>query len=144
MCVHACQRKSAMIDEGFAPRSRNCLEMSRLQVRFQIWASQVTLVVRNLPASAGDIQDTGSFPGLRSPGEGNGNPLQHCCLKKQITSPDAWDKCSDLVHWEDPEGSGGEGGGRGDQDGEYMYIQGWFMSMYDKNHYNIVKWLASS
>ena len=32
----------------------------------------------------------------------------------------AWDKCSDLVHWEDPEGSGGEGGGRGDQDGEYM------------------------
>ena len=49
---------------------------------------------------------------------------------------DAWDKCSDLVHGEDPEGSGGEGGGRGDQDGEYMYIHGWFMSMYDKNHYN--------
>ena len=76
-----------MIDEGFAPRSRNCLEMSRLQVSFQIWASKVILVVKNLPASAGDIQDTGSFPGLRSPGEGNGNPLQHCCLKKQITSP---------------------------------------------------------
>ena len=33
-------------------------------------------------------------------------------------------KCSDLVHWEDPEGSGGEGGGRGDRDGEYMYSQG--------------------
>ena len=33
---------------------------------------------------------------------------------------DAWDKCSDLVHWEDPEGLGREGGGRGDQDGEYM------------------------
>ena len=33
---------------------------------------------------------------------------------------DAWDKCSDLVHWEDPEGSDGEGGGRGDRDGEYM------------------------
>ena len=32
----------------------------------------------------------------------------------------ARDKCSDLVHWEDPEGSGREGGGRGDQDGEYM------------------------
>ena len=25
-----------------------------------------------------------------------------------------------LVHWEDPEGSGGEGGGKGDRDGEYM------------------------
>ena len=33
---------------------------------------------------------------------------------------DAWDKCSDLVHWEDPERSGGEGCGRGDRDGEYM------------------------
>ena len=33
---------------------------------------------------------------------------------------DAWDKCSDLVHWEDLEGSGGEGGGRGDRDGEHM------------------------
>ena len=33
---------------------------------------------------------------------------------------DAWDKCSGLVHWEDPEGSGKEGGGRGNQDAEYM------------------------
>ena len=33
---------------------------------------------------------------------------------------DAWDKCLDLVRWEDPEGSGGEGGGRGHWDGEYM------------------------
>ena len=33
---------------------------------------------------------------------------------------DAWDKRSDLVHWEDLEGSGGEGSGRGDRDGEHM------------------------
>ena len=33
---------------------------------------------------------------------------------------DARDKCSGLVYWEDPEGWGGEGGGRGDPDGEYM------------------------
>ena len=33
---------------------------------------------------------------------------------------DAWDKCSGLVQWEDPEELGGEGGGRGDWDGEYM------------------------
>ena len=32
---------------------------------------------------------------------------------------DAWDKCLGLMHWEDPEESGGEGGGWGDQDGEY-------------------------
>ena len=29
-------------------------------------------------------------------------------------------ECSGLVHWEDPEGSGREGGGRGHRDGEYM------------------------
>ena len=33
---------------------------------------------------------------------------------------DAWDKCLGLVHWEDPEELSGEGGGRGDRDGEYM------------------------
>ena len=85
---------------------------------------------------------------LDSVGEGEGgmfweNSIKTCILSrmKQITQPrlDAWGKCSDLVHWEDPEGSGGEGGGRGDRDGEYMYIHGWFMSMYDKTHYNIVK-----
>ena len=37
----------------------------------------VELVVKNLLASAGDIRDEGLIPGLeRSPGEGNGNPLQ--------------------------------------------------------------------
>ena len=33
---------------------------------------------------------------------------------------DAWDKCSGLVHWEDPEGWDGVGGGRAVQDGEHM------------------------
>ena len=37
-------------------------------------------VVKNLPANAGDIRDTGSIPALgRSPGEGNGYPLQYSC-----------------------------------------------------------------
>ena len=41
-------------------------------------ASQVVPVVKNLPANAGDTRDTGSVPGLgRSPGGGNGNPLQY-------------------------------------------------------------------
>ena len=39
-------------------------------------------VVKNLPANAGDIRDTGSVLELgRSPGEGNGNPLQYSCLE---------------------------------------------------------------
>ena len=39
-------------------------------------------MIKNLPASAGDIRDTGSVPGLgRSPGGGHGNPLQYFCLE---------------------------------------------------------------
>ena len=47
--------------------------------------------------------------------------------------------CSGLVHWADPEGWDGEGGGKEGQDGEYMYTHGRFMWMYGKNHHNIVK-----
>ena len=47
-----------------------------------MWASQVVLVGKDLPASAGGIRDPGLIPGLgRSPGEGNGNPLQYACLE---------------------------------------------------------------
>ena len=43
--------------------------------------TQVALVVKNLPANGGDVGDAGSIPELgRSPGEGNGNPLQCSCL----------------------------------------------------------------
>ena len=51
----------------------------------------------------------------------------------------AWDKCLRLVHRDDTEGWDVEGGGKGVQDGEHMYTHGWFMSMYGKNHHNIVK-----
>ena len=43
-------------------------------------------VVKNLPANAGASRDTRSIPGLRrSPGEGNGNPLQYSCWKTPWT-----------------------------------------------------------
>ena len=39
------------------------------------YASQVVLVVKNLPANAGDVRDMGLIPGLgKSPGGGNGTP----------------------------------------------------------------------
>ena len=48
------------------------------------------LVVKNIPASAGDIRDVGSIPGSgRSHGEGNGNSWQYSCLKKSIDR-EAW------------------------------------------------------
>ena len=38
-------------------------------------------MVKNSSVNAGDVRDMGSIPGLgRSPGEGNGNPLQYSCL----------------------------------------------------------------
>ena len=45
------------------------------------WASTVVLVVKNLHANSWDVRGTVSIPGSgRSPGEGNGNPLQYSCL----------------------------------------------------------------
>ena len=42
-------------------------------------------MVKNPPANAGDIRDMGSIPGLgRSPGGGNGNPLQYSCLENPM------------------------------------------------------------
>ena len=49
------------------------------------WASQMALVVKNSPANAGDIKDTGSVPGLRrSPGGKHGNPLQNSYLENSM------------------------------------------------------------
>ena len=48
-------------------------------------ASQVALVVKNLPATAGVVRDTGLIPGSgRTPGGGHGNPLQYSCLEKPM------------------------------------------------------------
>ena len=85
---------------------------------------------------------------LESVGKGEGgmiweNSIETCILSnvKQIASPGSIHEtgCSGVVHWEDPEGWDVEERGRGIQDGEHMYTHGWFMSMYGKNHYNILK-----
>ena len=48
-------------------------------------------VVKNPLANAGDTRDAGSIPGLeRSPGEGNGNPLQYCCSENSIDRGALW------------------------------------------------------
>ena len=48
-------------------------------------AFQVVLVVKNPPASAGDVRDMGSIPGSgRSPRAGHGNPLQYSCLENSM------------------------------------------------------------
>ena len=48
-------------------------------------------VVKNPPANEGDAGDTGSIPALgRSPGEGNGNPLQSSCLEDLRDGGASW------------------------------------------------------
>ena len=50
----------------------------------------MALRVKNLPANAGDVRDTGSVRGSRrSPGEGNGDPLQYSCLEN-LMDRGAW------------------------------------------------------
>ena len=76
-------------------------------------------------------------------GEGEGgkiweNGIETCIISymKQVTSPGLMHDtgCLGLVHWDDPEGWYGEGGGRRVQDGEHMYTRGRFMSMYGKTN----------
>ena len=62
----------------------------QLPVLFQ-GASQAALLVKNLPAKAGDVRDAGSIPGLeRSSRGGRGNPLQYSCLENPMDRGAWW------------------------------------------------------
>ena len=55
------------------------------------WTSQVALVVKNLPANAGDTTDSGLIPGSgRSPGGGHGNPFQCSRLENPMDRGGWW------------------------------------------------------
>ena len=48
-------------------------------------------LVKNQPANAGDAEDEGLIPGWgRSPGEGNGNPVQYSCLENSMNRGAWW------------------------------------------------------
>ena len=56
-------------------------------------ASQMSLVVKNLCADAGDLRDAGSIPGWgRSSGGRHGNPLQYSCLENPMDREAWWAK----------------------------------------------------
>ena len=76
-------------------------------------------------------------------GEGEGgmiweNGIETCIIsyKNCITSPGSMQDtgCLGLVHWNDPKGWNGEGGGRRVQDGEHVYTRGGFILMYGKTN----------
>ena len=81
---------------------------------------------------------------LDSVGGGEGgmiweNGIETCIIsyKKRIANPGSMQDtgCLGLVHWDDPEGWYGEGGGRGVQDGEHVYTRGRFMLTYGKTNF---------
>ena len=48
-------------------------------------------MVKNLPANAGDVRNTGLISGSgRSPGVGNGNPLEYSCLENSMDRGARW------------------------------------------------------
>ena len=64
-------------------------------------ASQVVLVVKNLPANAGDIRDMDSIPGLgRSPREGRGSPFQYSCLENPMDRAASWAKVHGVAKYQ--------------------------------------------
>ena len=76
-------------------------------------------------------------------GEGEGgmiweNGIETCIISymKRVTSPGLMHDtgCLGLVHWDDPEGWCGEGGGRMVQDGEHVYTCGRFMLIHGKTN----------
>ena len=80
---------------------------------------------------------------LDSEGEGDGgmiweNGIETCIISymKRVASPGLMHNtgCLGLVHWDDPEGWYGEGGGRRVQDGEHMYTCGGFILIFGKTN----------
>ena len=79
---------------------------------------------------------------MDSVGEGQGrkiweSDIETCILScmKRVASPGSMHdtRCLGLVHWDDPEGWFGEGGGRRVQDGEHVYACGGFISIYGRS-----------
>ena len=66
----------------------------------------------------------------------NGTEIRIISYKKRVTSPGSMHDtgCLGLVHWDDPEGRNGEGGGRRVQDGEHMYTCGGFILIFGKSN----------
>ena len=66
------------------------------------------------------------------------NGIEICIISymKRVASPRSMQEEGSLglVHWDDPEGWYGEGGGRGVQDWDHVYTRGGFMLMYGKTN----------
>ena len=75
----SCGHRPSGTEPCISPRRKDSI-FARWWLVF--WAPQVVLVVKNLPANAGDTGDVGSIPGSeRCPGVSNVNPIHYSCLE---------------------------------------------------------------
>ena len=86
-------------------------ETSSKMIDLSLAISIITLVVNGLKTP---------FESQRFSGSIKKNTTRCCLQKTQFKYIDAWDRCSGLLHWDDPEGWDGKGSGGGVQDGEHM------------------------
>ena len=71
----------SLMAKEFRLRGQDSIHMAP----FTLGASQVALVIKTLPANAGDVRDVGSSPWLgRYPGEEHCNSLQYSCLRNPM------------------------------------------------------------
>ena len=77
-----------------------------------------------------------NFQNLKLPIKNNGIETCKISCMKQVASPGSMHDtgCLGLVHWDDPKGWYGEGGGRRVQDGEHMYTCGGFILIFGKTN----------
>ena len=77
---------------GYSPWSCKELDMTeQLAQMIDLGRLPDGTVVKNIPATAGDTGDSGLIPGSgRSPGEGDGNPLQYSCLENRMDRGAGW------------------------------------------------------
>ena len=80
---------------GRDPELMEIIKLENKNLKISIITSQVVLVVKNPPASAGDM---GLIPGLgRSPKGGNGNPLQYSCLENPMDRGAWWETAHEVA-----------------------------------------------
>ena len=77
-----------------------------------------------------------NFQNLKLPIKNNGIETCKISCMKRVASPGSMHDtgCLGLVHWDDPKGWYGEGGGRRVQDGEHMYTCGGFILIFGKTN----------
>ena len=76
-----CSHKGNQVNHYLSKMQELTIQLNNIHIHIYIY-KQVVLVVKNLLVNAGDARVTGLIPRSgRSPGEGNGNPLQYSCLE---------------------------------------------------------------